>query len=266
MLPTGAMQTMHHDVPGDFRIVDGTDISVPDGPTLAAKLVLNACLSANRSFITLRDRQPEGISIFEILDLRMLSGLVGEVVAGMLARESGVLIKNPNIDGYPDLLSADTQSRRDEIASAAISNPSFFIKYPHGGIELKNTFGVKSPKAKDLVPGLSRIGAINRRLEWKAHHRRTNHLLGLFSDFVDGCPQVVAAMYCDHLDQSDWSSKQQPKQGSAMTSFSVLQASGFEKMRKRVLFCRSEAEYLDFLFSDLPLRRRRGRPNDVEHR
>jgi hypothetical protein len=225
-------------------------------------VILRACSQANEVLQNLGSSQPQGIKLFEIFDLRMLSGLVGEIVVGHIAEFSGSCIRNPNIDGYPDLICADTASRRAEISHALHCNPSYFVQYPHGGIELKNTFGTKGSGASDLLPGMTRVHSINRRLQWKAHHRRTNFLLGLFSDFIDGCPQVVAAMFSDSLAESDWSVKQEPKRGSAMTSFTVLQSSGHDKMRSRLLVCRDDPAYQDFFFaqkSPRPIRRSRPR-------
>lgn len=234
---------------GQLRITSDAEIVIQGGPSIPVSVIHRACTNANEVFRKLRECQSASVDIFEIIDFRMLSGLVGEVAIGMIAQESGCLMRNPNIDGYPDLICADTPARRGEIAHALESQPSYFVKYPHGGIELKNTFGVKASGKPELLPGMTRIDSINRRLEWKAHHQRTNHLLGLLSDFVDGCPQIVAAMYCDSLEECDWSAKHQPKPGSAMTSFTVLQSSGFAKMRDRVIFHRNDESYRTFLFA-----------------
>lgn len=40
--------------------------------------------------------------------------------------------------------------------------------------------------------------------DWKAHHRETNHLLGLFWDFIDKVPTVLALFYRNDLTQQDW--------------------------------------------------------------
>ena len=110
---------------------------------------------------------------------------------------------------------------------------------------MKNTFGTKGSKVS-LQPGKPRITKINKKLEWKAHHRYTNNLLALASDFVDGCPQIVAVMYADNLEEQDWGEKQEPKEGSTMTSFSVIKRSGWEKLLSGIRICRNDVEYLDF--------------------
>ena len=93
---------------------------------------------------------------------------------------------------------------------------------------------------------MTRIESINSKLDWKAHHQQTNQLLGLVSDFIEGCPQVVAVMYSDALTKSDWTTKQQPKKNSTMTSFSVIERSGHKKMMDGIRLCLGAPTYLNF--------------------
>jgi hypothetical protein len=185
------------------------------------------------------------LNVFEVIDFRMLSGLVGEMLVSEISNTHNGLQKNPNIDGYPDLLNASRTEFLRDIEVWEKTDTEKFIRFPHGGIEVKNTFGTKKAKAM-LAPGDPRIGKINKKLDWKAHHRRTNHLLGLYSDFVDGYPQIVGVMYSDQLTEEDWKAKQNPRPGSTMTSFTVIDRTGWDKLRTGIRLCRNEPRYLSF--------------------
>lgn len=185
------------------------------------------------------------LNIFEVIDFRMLSALIGEVLVTDLADHDARFQKNPNIDGYPDLLNVSRAKYRQDVDRWRATQLSAFIKYPHGGIEIKNTFGTKKG-GTEVPPGGVRVGKINAKLDWKAHHRYTNNLLALFSDYVDRCPQISAVMFCACLEESDWKEKQNPKGGSTMTSFCVTETSGWTKVRSGMKICRDEARYLSF--------------------
>jgi hypothetical protein len=171
----------------------------------------------------------EGISLklYDIIDLRMLSGLIGEMFVSELCSVLPFLKKNPNIDGYPDLLDVSSSEARDAIPT--LSSDSF-IKFPFGGLEVKNTFGVKKSKT-DIPHRQSRLQRIQPVLVWKAHHRETNNLIALHCDYVNSVPQIIAAFFADNLDPSDWTEKQQPKEGSTMTSFCQTQKTAFQKLK-----------------------------------
>lgn len=171
----------------------------------------------------------EGIALelYDIIDLRMLSGLIGEMFVTELCAVLPFLKKNPNIDGYPDLL--DLSSSEAENALPTLPSESF-IKFPFGGLEVKNTFGVKKAKT-DIPHRESRLQRIQQVLVWKAHHRETNHLIALQCDYVRSVPQIIAAFFANNLQSSDWTEKQQPKEGSTMTSFCQTQKTAFQKLK-----------------------------------
>lgn len=185
------------------------------------------------------------LNIFDVIDFRMVSGLIGEALATEISNSDLGFEKNPNIDGYPDLMNASKPIYRNDINKWKTEDFRQFIKFPYGGIEVKNTFGTKK-SGVFLLPGQTRIGKINNKLDWKAHHVYTNNLLGLYSDFLDGLPQIVAVMYSDKLTVSDWKEKQNPRGDSTMTSFSVIEMSGWYKLKSGVKFCRNDSSYLKF--------------------
>ena len=211
-----------------YAIADGSDIAlthhiVTCDDLVAATVAVNAALvSAERA------KGDIGLQLFDVMDLRMLSGLIGEMFVTELCRRHAFLRKNPNIDGYPDVLDVSEPGLMDRLREMP---PVSFLKFNNGGIEVKNTFGVKKPKFH-IANRAARLSSVAGRLVWKAHHRETNNLVALQSDFVDGIPQIVAVFFSNELVETDWTRKQQPKSGSTMTSFCQTERSGFEKLRR----------------------------------
>ena len=145
------------------------------------------------------------------------------------------LMSNPNQDGYPDLLaltpigSTYIAERR---AKGEMSEKKYWSPYPYGGIEIKATCGNVPPANVRAKPGMgdSRIPSLVS-VDWKAHHRETNNLLGIFWDFVDGLPTVLAAFFRNDLTINDWGNITKPKEGGGRTtSVSVMQRKGVKRM------------------------------------
>lgn len=188
--------------------------------------VAEAATYVNSRLRKARWNQAASLDIFSIIDLRMLSGLMGEMFSSALAGQRSELIKNPNMDGYPDLC---------DFSGRAVDLEVDFLHFPHGGIEVKNTFGYVKPGVQ-LQDQEERRGKIKTPLVWKAHHQETNRLLALQSDFHDGTPQIVAGYYSAELSPIDWTSKAQPKIGSTMTSFCATKSSAYKKLLAGRLF------------------------------
>lgn len=236
-----------HTLATKLKVIDNSPIVLPSSLKLDIADIHSAVDSVNGKLRLLADTTSTiAFNIFEVLDFRMLSGMVGESLVSTLAATIASFEKNPNIDGYPDLLDASREDYRADIEAWLASEPARFIAYPHGGIEVKNTFGTKK-SGRELAPGEQRIDDINPKLDWKAHHRSTNSLLATFSDFVGDCPQIVAVMYADDLTEEDWAEKQNPGEGSTMTSFSVIKKSGFDKLRDGLRLCLDDQRYLAFV-------------------
>lgn len=226
-----------------YQIVSNEPILL-SGTTVTMEEILEAIESTNRKLRSISDSTKKlALDIFKILDLRTLSGTVGETFVGEMAAVCTSLRKNPSIDGYPDLVQCSTPEMQEYFAY--YSQQDLKEEYKYGGIEVKDTFGYKK-QGIDLLDGEQRIGRIKDRLEWKAHHQKTNHLLGLYSDYIDGYPTIVAAFYSDQLTPLDWTVRAEPKGDSAMTSFSTLQASGFDKMKRGIRICLNDSQYLRF--------------------
>lgn len=227
---------MYHIISDAPIVLSDCEIPVSD--------ILCAIKSSNQKFQEISKRTEKlNLDIFKVLDFKTLSGAVGETFVGELAEIVPALKKNPSIDGYPDLVQCATKEMLayyDSYASQATKE-----SFRYGGVEVKNTFGYKKPKI-DLFNGEQRVARIKERLEWKAHHQKTNHLLGLYSDYLNGSPTIIAAFYSDELSLDDWSVRAEPKGESAMTSFSTLLPSGHQKMMSGIRICMNDPQYLQF--------------------
>jgi len=196
-----------------------------------------------------------GLDIARLLELRNLSAFLGAVYAAAIVKASGdTFVGNPHQDGYPDLLLMDAEGRRqwDRLAPRR-QEKSPFSPFPGGGIEIKATCGsVPTPSkcaARDQRrPGLGdpRIGAMTG-YDWKAHHRKTNNLLGIVWDFVAGRPRIVAVFYSSTLEEQDWGAIVMPKVGGGKTtSVSIMTKSGISKMYAGWLCVLRDGGYASF--------------------
>lgn len=226
-----------------IRVIPHGDLSLRAG-SISTSLLAEA---ANKVNLRLRSALISSgsvhLDLYEIIDLRMLSGLIGEMFSVELSRLDGRLLKNPNIDGYPDLCDVSGPGKQEIITSYSLDR---FIEYDDGGFEVKNTFGVK--KANTYIePRKSRLHNIQKKLVWKAHHRKTNHLIAVHSDYIEKIPQIIAGFYTDSLTESDWTVKQQPKTGSTMTSFCQTTPSAFEKLKSGLIFHLEGIDYANYI-------------------
>lgn len=225
-----------------YRSIDRSPIRLSACDVTADEL-LAAIHKANGHLASLVNATKSmSLNILDVMDFRVLSGLVGEIFAKELASISPYLVQNKSIDGYPDLLQNATSAMAAYIVTCPTAS---FLDYKFGGIEVKNTFGQKRPGAR-LSMGVQRIDHIDKRLQWKAHHRKTNNLVALLSDFIDRIPIVVALWYSDQLTEDDWADVQRPEEGSGMTSFSTLKPQGFAKLRLGLKWCYDDDRYLKF--------------------
>jgi hypothetical protein len=208
-------------------VTDAPDIRLK-GAVITSASILEAVTAVNAALCRAND-PIEGMSLqlYDVIDLRMLSGLMGEMFVSAMCDIHEFLRKNSSIDGYPDLLDLSTAPAKRLADSAPRSQ---FTNFSHGGLEVKNTFGVKKATTH-ISPRETRLGKLNRTLVWKAHHQLTNNLLALQSDYVDRIPQIVTVFYSEDLTPADWTLKQQPRAGSTMTSFCQTCRSGYEKLR-----------------------------------
>lgn len=197
------------------------------------------------------------VDVFSILGMRNLSAFIGELFAASLIKMSGgKYIKNPHQDGYPDLLlmNAGGKAAFEKLRQAGkLRDKSPFSPFEYGGIEIKATCGsVPTPKdcAKKGVQkpdiGDTRIDLM-KGYDWKAHHRETNNLIGIFWDFHDRVPHIIAVFFGNGLTENEWGNIIQPKDGGGRTtSVSIMTRDGVKKMYSNWLAVKDDSRYIDF--------------------
>ena len=243
----------------DYTVRQDNLVYVGDELILTNHQVVEAIQFANHALYAL-DQQTQAfdINIFETLGMRNLSGLVGEYLGKSIQRISdGNLHSNLHQDGYPDLLLTNTPMRKAYFASlySVVNGKKYphdkasFSPYRYGGLEVKATCGSTPPASRIPKPliGEQRIALINS-FDWKAHHRETNHLIGILWDFVEGVPTIVAAFYRNDLTPDDWSHIVHPRDGGGRTtSVSIMNRTGIKKMCAGWITVMNEQSYLSVL-------------------
>jgi len=195
------------------------------------------------------------INIFELLGMRNLSGLIGEIFVSVCSKNSQYFMKNPHQDGYPDILLLDDIGKQKLLSVSSLKDKSPFSPFQTGGFEVKATCGsTPTPtKCKELGCLKPEIGdqriTMVKSYDWKAHHRNTNYLFGIFWDFLDGVPTIVAIFYSNQLDTNDWTKVVKPKNiQSRTTSVSMLKRDGVRKMYNNWLVMINQNIYTTFFY------------------
>ncbi|HJT79436.1 MAG TPA: helix-turn-helix transcriptional regulator [Gemmataceae bacterium] len=151
-----------------------------------------------------------GIPFYELVGTRNLGSFVGAVYGYSLQREMpDRLMVNGHQDGYPDLcaLTAEGKQYVERLRAEGMETAKkSWALYPYGGIEIKTTCGaVPAPTRTRRKPGIGdQRSNMLTGADWKAHHRETNRLLGLFWDFIDRVPTVIGLFYRNDLTEADW--------------------------------------------------------------
>ncbi|QQS59912.1 bsaAI [Candidatus Peregrinibacteria bacterium] len=128
-----------------------------------------------------------------------------------------------------------------------------FSNFETGGMEVKSTCGSVPTPAQLRKKGLrkpeigdSRIDFV-RGYDWKAHHRETNNLIGIFWDFIDEKPVICGLFYGENLEENDWGKIVQPKQGGGRTtSVSIMARPGIYKMYQSWIAVIDDPRYIKF--------------------
>ena len=236
-----------------YLVNDSVDLHIARGTALSREHIVQAIRKTQSTMSQFREFD---VDVFALLGMRNLSAFVGEVFAASLARACGDLfVKNPHQDGYPDLLLLDRDgSRLWQALEDRRREKGPFSPFGTGGVEVKATCG-NTPTAKSLTArGLSkpdigdtRIGLMNG-YDWKAHHRDTNHLIGIIWDFVEGMPMVAAVFYSNKLTPDHWGNIVQPREGGGRTtSVSIMNRQGITAMYDGWVACIEDKRYVNFL-------------------
>ncbi len=212
----------------------------------------NALKLANNRMYALEEIAPD---LFEILGMRNLSAFVGEMFVRTLEQSAnGLLVKNPHQDGYPDLLIM-TREGKSLWENLAENNQDKkpFSGFEMGGIEVKATVGSVPTPAQLRKKGLRKPEIGDERIElvtkydWKAHHRETSNLIGIYWDFVKGKPIICGLFFGSNLVQEDWGNIVKPKEGGGRTtSVSIMKRSGIHKMYENWIAVIDDPRYHDF--------------------
>lgn len=200
--------------------------------------------------------QEVDVDIFGILGMRNLSAFVGELFAASLIKETGEqFLKNPHQDGYPDLLLMDKFGEpvwKSLVSRLREKQP--FSPFLPGGIEIKATVGSVPTPGQLAKKGLEKPDMGDERIslikgyDWKAHHRDTNNLIGIYWDFINGAPSIAAVFYSNALGIDSWGAIVQPKEGGGRTtSVSVMTRAGVKVMYQGWLVVLNDDRYIDFL-------------------
>jgi hypothetical protein len=206
--------------------------------------------------IVIKRLQEVEVDIFGILGMRNLSAFVGELFAASLIRECGKqFVKNPHQDGYPDLLLMDQFGESTWKALALrLREKQPFSPFPTGGIEIKATVGSVKTPAQLARQGLQKPDIGDQRIsfilgyDWKAHHRDTNNLIGIYWDFIAGAPCIASVFYSNALTAADWGAIIQPREGGGRTtSVSIMTRVGVELMYQGWLVVLDDDRYINFL-------------------
>lgn len=190
--------------------------------------VLNSVARTNRVMEALP------LSLFRTVDFKAQSGMVGAVFASELASEVGA-IPNPIEKGHPDIVPV----------AAADASESQLRNYP-SGLEVKSTVGTITQGVKRM-PGQARIGHLTS-INWQAHHRNVEQLMGITWDYVEGtadqstAPCVTGVFFADDLTQDDWG--QIAGTTGRNTKVTGMKATGRSKMANGAVVLLNEPEYL----------------------
>ncbi len=173
-------------------------------------------------------------SLYQSIDLKTLSAIVGAVFAGCLAARVNALV-NPIEKGHPDIIPVAGHAATE----AQLRN------YPQG-LEVKVTVGnVKA--GSELQAGEARLKCLTG-ITWQAHHQEVESLLGLIVDFAGAeqegkhFPIITGAFFTDDLTRHDWG--QISGTTGRNTKVTGMRSSGKTKMGQGWLLLLEEEAYL----------------------
>lgn len=236
-----------------FNKIDGITVRGKSESLFLDLAVFKKALTlTNNNMDILKENAPD---LFEILGMRNLSAFIGEMLVSSLVKSAnGALVKNPHQDGYPDLLIMTNEGKAlwEKLAPNK-QDKRPFSGFKTGGIEVKATCGsVPTPdyfRRKGLRKpeiGDERIN-FARGYDWKAHHRETNNLIGIYWDFVNSKPIICGLFFGNNLTEDDWGEIVQPKEGGGRTtSVSIMTRTGILKMYRNWIAVIDDSRYIDF--------------------
>lgn len=237
-----------------FRDIDGIRcVTNGDSFFVEMDIIKRAIIKSNATIAAIKAFE---LDVFSMLGMRNLSAFMGEALVQAIIHESnGMFMKNPHQDGYPDLLAMTEKGKAawDGLKNN-LQDKKPFSPFPTGGIEVKATCGSVPTPEVFAKRGLKKPEIGDTRIEyitgydWKAHHRETNNLLGMFWDFVDGIPQIVAVFFAPNLLEDHWGKIIQPREGGGRTtSVSIMTREGVRVMYEGWIAVINDQRYVDFI-------------------
>jgi len=213
-----------------------------DKKSFEPKHVLEAALQTNKSIGEVDEacKKYANLDIFDTVDKKVTGSIVGSIFVKkfvFVAKE--YLGLNPSPTGNPDLVPVEyLREKKPEQVN--------WDQFPYGGIEVKTSSGdlPKGVTAK-LENRASRIKYL-QNVVWKGHHTAINNLLGLYWDYYEGLPTIMAAFYSNELQSSDFTNTIPKPGGGHTTSVCITKASARKKMAKNWVFCVDLPEYVNF--------------------
>lgn len=239
----------------NLYISDSIGVQSTQGATMdvSVESIVNAVQNTHDIFDKFTDFE---VDVFAILGMRNLSAFIGEVFAQTLVRHTNdIFVRNPHQDGYPDLLLMDEQGIKDwERLKDFKKDKAPFSPFPNGSIEIKATCGSVPTPAICRKRGIEKPDIGDQRIQvlmgydWKAHHRETNNLMGIWWDFIRRVPRITGLFFSNNLTQDDWGRIVQPKDGGGRTtSVSIMNRAGIKKMYDGTILVHSDERYAAFL-------------------
>ena len=177
-------------VPMDYQTTKS--FAINPGFSINSKHILNTVIATNKLLTELP------ISLYNIIDYKTTSTLIGRFFCDTLATQVEGALVNPIEKGHPDLIPKEGEN----------ASESQLRNYPTG-LEVKCTIGNIRTGA-NLRAGNKRIDSLTG-ITWQAHHQEVTELLGLIWDFANKTnsqaflyPAITGAFFSDKLDKADW--------------------------------------------------------------
>ncbi|NER34816.1 MAG: helix-turn-helix transcriptional regulator [Oscillatoria sp. SIO1A7] len=210
------------------------------GRRFTAEEVEQAVALTNITIVTLTliFRQVSGADLFEVIDKKQTGAFIGSIfVSNFATIAASHLAKNPSQTGHPDLIP------KEYLNDESIAN---WDRFSHGGVEVKTSCGsLRQGVAQSLAIGETRLPHLSG-VEWKGHHQEINYLLGLFWDYFEDNPTILAAFYSNRLVPDDFTYTIPKKGGGRTTSVCVTKASARKKLMRNWVLLPNIAGYQDF--------------------
>jgi transcriptional regulator with XRE-family HTH domain len=214
-------------VNADFHIYCGFSVSTAD--------IVYACL------LTASQLEELPFTLFNSIDLKSLSGMVGALFSANLANKVNAIV-NPIEKGHPDIIPVYGKIASEE----KLRNFS-------EGLEIKCTVGNLKIGSK-LNVGERRLPYLTG-LTWQAHHQEVEQLMGLIIDFAGtsfekkSYPIITGVFYSPNLNVSDWGEISGIT--GRNTKVTGMRVSGKHKMGNGWVCLLNESEYITIYESKL---------------